>query len=161
MKTTIVIAVGSFISMFLIVGAMFVLYSVDPTAFTGAPPPADSLATVKVDSLGTSSNDSLAAAIALAAYKDSIAHAAPAAIPVKKPEPVVAVTPAPAPPPADSTDWKSRAKFFDAMSIETATNILRTMNDKEVKQIIPYIKKRNAAKILALFEPDRAARIIR
>ncbi len=61
----------------------------------------------------------------------------------------------------DTTDWKSKAKLFEAMSIESASSILRTMNDHEVKLIIPHIKKRNAAKILATFDPDRAARIIR
>lgn len=160
MKTTIVIVVGSFISMFLIVGVMFMLYTADPAAFNGVPPVKDTLAVASADTLPHAGTDSLAAAIALAAHNDSAAHAA---APVKKPAPVMAAAAVPvaAPPPADTTDWRTKAKIFDAMSIETATNILMTMNDKEVKQIIPYIKKRNAAKILALFEPDRAARIIR
>ncbi|NUN69463.1 MAG: hypothetical protein HUU02_07095 [Bacteroidetes bacterium] len=160
MKNAVVIAVGSFISMLFIVGAMFVMYSMDPQAFGAAPP-----AAIAADTTAAAVHDSVTAHLPEPVKKDSVVPAITAA----------AVKPAPGKPvavrkplqtiefaeEADTTDWKSRAKLFEAMSVESASSILMTMNDKEVKQIIPHIKKRNAAKILALFDPDRAARIIR
>lgn len=162
MKTAVILTIGSFISMLFIVGAMFMMYSMDPAAFTGVPAQdqaaADSIAAVKM-------LDSVMAEHGISVKKDSVPVLAVSA--PMKPAPV---KPAAVKKPlqkiefveeADTTDWKSRAKLFEAMSVESASSILMTMNDKEVKQIIPHIKKRNAAKILALFDPDRAARIIR
>lgn len=162
MKNTIILAVGSLISMLFIIGALFVMYSMNPEAFTGVPvqdhAAADSAAAVKM-------LDSVLASHGTPVKKDSIPVLA-AAVPVKPPVGKPAAVKKPLQKiefveETDTTDWKSRAKLFEAMSVESASSILMTMNDKEVKQIIPHIKKRNAAKILALFDPDRAARIIR
>lgn len=159
MKTTLILVIGSFISMLFIVGAMFVMYSMDPAAFTGQPVRA------AVDTTAAAVKDSALAELPVPVKKDSVPVLA-ATAPVKP----GAVKPGAGKKPlqkiefveeTDTTDWKSRAKLFEAMSVESASSILMTMNDKEVKQIIPHIKKRNAAKILALFDPDRAARIIR
>lgn len=162
MKTALVIGLGSMISLLLIAGIFFGMYTANPAAFGVVPQDqaaADSLQNLKKDSLLTASLH------ADGAIKDSAAehHAAdpiPApkietTPPAKKAEPVKSIVF------EDTTDWKSKAKLFEAMSIESASSILQTMNDKEVKSIMPHIKKRNAAKILATFDPDRAARIIR
>lgn len=150
MKTAIVLGIGSFMSLLLIVGLFFALMSSDPTMF-GAPP-----------------ENTAAAADSLAA--DTTAHAAQihdVAVrdTVNPPTNTAPVSERPAVKPVvvqrDTTDWKFKAKLFEAMDVTTASNILQTMNDAEVRQIIPHIKKRNAAKILASFDPGRAARIIR
>lgn len=150
MKTAIVLGIGSFMSLLLIVGLFFALMSSDPAMF-GAPP-----------------ENTAAAADSLAA--DSTAHAAQIHdVAVRDTtRPPVSAAPVPERPAVkplvvqrDTTDWKSKAKLFEAMDVTTASNILQTMNDAEVRQIIPHIKKRNAAKILASFDPGRAARIIR
>lgn len=162
MKTALVIGLGSMISLLLIAGIFFGMYTANPAAFGVVPQDqaaADSLQNLKKDSLLTASLHTDGA------IKDSAAeHHAVDPIPApkiettppaKKAEPVKSIVF------EDTTDWKSKAKLFEAMSIESASSILQTMNDKEVKSIMPHIKKRNAAKILATFDPDRAARIIR
>lgn len=162
MKTTIVIVLGSFISMLAIAGTFFVLYSTNPAAFGGVAA-ADSTQVPMSDSLfaAMQGKDSLSAvnSVTNAAHGDSAKHeTAPVPAPVAAAKNTPPATPVVQ---KDTTDWKSKAKLLEAMSIESASSILQVMNDKDVKQIIPYIKKRNAAKILASFDPDRAARIIR
>lgn len=161
MKTALVIGIGSMVSMLLIAGIFFGMYSANPAAFGVVPagPAADSLVNIKKDSLHAESlphdapkTDSIAETHTPGAKPALNAAAVPEKL---KAEPVKSIVF------EDTTDWKSKAKLFEAMSIESASSILQTMNDKEVKQIMPHIKKRNAAKILATFDPDRAARIIR
>jgi flagellar motility protein MotE (MotC chaperone) len=53
------------------------------------------------------------------------------------------------------------AKVLEAMEPASAARILTDFPDGDVKQIILTIKKRQAAKILAALQPDRAARIMR
>ncbi len=163
MKTALVIGIGSLISMLLIAGIFFGMYTANPAAFGVVPQDqtavADSLMKMKKDSLLTVSvtADSLKKDSVLAVQTVTVKEAAKTEVKAepKKPEAAKTIVF------QDTTDWKSKAKLFEAMSIESASSILRTMNDHEVKQIIPHIKKRNAAKILATFDPDRAARIIR
>lgn len=181
MKTAVVIGIGSLVSMLLIAGMFFAMLSANPAAFGVVPQKqasADSLHIEQKDSVITESvtADSL--------KKESVPAEHPAEIKgavtdsktdmkasvktesktglkaavrseTQKTEAARTIVF------EDTTDWKSKAKLFEAMSIESASSILRTMNDHEVKLIIPHIKKRNAAKILATFDPDRAARIIR
>ena len=158
MKTALVIGIGSMVSMLLIAGIFFGMYTANPAAF-GVVPAADSLLNMNKDSLHAASllhdapkTDSIAEAHTLSAKPAPKVETVPEKV---KAEPVKSIVF------EDTTDWKSKAKLFEAMSIESASSILQTMNDKEVKQIMPHIKKRNAAKILATFDPDRAARIIR
>ena len=69
-----------------------------------------------------------------------------------------------APPVSDSTQAKNAktfAKMLESMPAEQAVRILKGLDDKEVKAILLSVKKRQAAKILAALEPDRAARMIR
>ncbi|KAB2925947.1 MAG: hypothetical protein F9K22_01260 [Bacteroidetes bacterium] len=149
MKTAIVLGIGSFMSLLFIVGLFFALMSSDPAMF-GAPPENTAAAdTLTADSTGHADQP-----VAEAAHDTTPPAVKPAPVPDKvEPKPVVVQR--------DTTDWKSKAKLFEAMDVTTASNILQTMNDAEVRQIIPHIKKRNAAKILASFDPGRAARIIR
>ncbi len=150
------------VSLLLIAGVFFGLYASNPAAFgvvSADQAAADSLLNMKKDSLLTASlhaeslkTDSNSAAHAGAANTAPKIEATPAP---KKTEPIKTIVF------EDTTDWKSKAKLFEAMSIESASSILQTMNDADVKKIVPHIKKRNAAKILATFDPDRAARIIR
>jgi flagellar motility protein MotE (MotC chaperone) len=67
--------------------------------------------------------------------------------------------------PADSVraakDSKTFAKMLDSMPAEQAVRILKGLDDKEVKAILLVVKKRQAAKILSVLDPDRAARMMR
>lgn len=171
MKTALVIGIGSLMSMLLIAGIFFGMFKANPAAFGVVPQDetaiADSLmrmkndsiltASVKADSLKKDSVFAVQEAAVKPESKDGIKPGQKAEIKTdaKKTEAAKTIVF------EDTTDWKSKAKLFEAMSIESASSILRTMNDHEVKLIIPHIKKRNAAKILATFDPDRAARIIR
>ncbi len=156
MKTAAVIGIGSLISMIFIAGAFFLLFSANPAAFGVRPQePVKPVAAVSADSSKEISIDSSAAVRTDSKTVEARQPAVVAAAPVKKTEASKTIVF------HDTTDWKSKAKLFEAMTIESASSILQTMNDKDVKLIIPYIKKRNAAKILATFDPDRAARIIR
>lgn len=154
MKTAIVLTVGSFISMILISVGVYAMFLQNPAAFGVQPAPEqapnDTTAVVVKEKVP----DSTAGAVIPVQTKTAVPQKQTAA-PVKS---LTAEVPVPV---RDTTDWKSRAKLFEAMNIEAASSILQTMNDKDVKQIIPHIKKRSAAKILASFDPDRAARIIR
>ena len=65
---------------------------------------------------------------------------------------------------ADSSsqpDWKTTAKLIETMNPEEAGKILKQMSDSEVKQVITKVKRKQAGKILANLDPDRAARILR
>jgi len=65
---------------------------------------------------------------------------------------------------ADSAKGVQRvamAKVLEAMEPASAARILNDFPDGDVKQIILTIRKRQAAKILAALNPDRAARIMR
>lgn len=156
MKTAAVIGIGSLISMIFIAGTFFMLFSANPAAFgVREPAPVKPAAAVSADSSKGKSIDSSAAVRTDSKPVGALPPAGVAAAPVQKSEASRTIVF------HDTTDWKSKAKLFEAMSIESASSILQTMNDKDVKLIIPHIKKRNAAKILATFDPDRAARIIR
>lgn len=56
---------------------------------------------------------------------------------------------------------KNLAKLLESMEAQGAAKILRNMNDDEVKQIITYMKKRQAGKVLSSLDPERVARIMR
>jgi len=167
MKNVIAIVMLSSVSLILVVGGFFALYATNPGVFgvqpnavkqhaavqKGKPEvvPAKPDSTLKV----FSGNNSIAKETMVKKLPDSVAYAKKDTLKKRLP------TLPKAQYAADTTDWKLKAKIFEAMSIDDASKILHKMKDKEVKEIIVYIKKRNAAKILATFEPERAARIIR
>jgi flagellar motility protein MotE (MotC chaperone) len=62
---------------------------------------------------------------------------------------------------SSQSDWKTTAKLIETMNPEEAGKILRLMSDNEVKQVITKVKRKQAGKILANLEPERAARILR
>lgn len=53
------------------------------------------------------------------------------------------------------------AKVLEAMDPASAARILADFPDEDVKHVVLSIKKKQAAKILAALQPDRAARIMR
>jgi Mg/Co/Ni transporter MgtE len=55
----------------------------------------------------------------------------------------------------------SMAKVLEAMDPASAARILADFPDEDVKHVVLSIKKKQAAKILAALQPDRAARIMR
>lgn len=61
---------------------------------------------------------------------------------------------------AKTQDVQDLVKLYDAMKPEDAARILAKQNDKEIRTIILHIKKKQAAKILANFNADRAAQIL-
>jgi flagellar motility protein MotE (MotC chaperone) len=67
--------------------------------------------------------------------------------------------------PADSVraakDSKTFAKMLESMPAEQAVRILKGLDDKEVKTVLLVVKKRQAAKILSVLDPERAARMMR
>jgi flagellar motility protein MotE (MotC chaperone) len=56
---------------------------------------------------------------------------------------------------------KSMAKVLENMDPTSAARILNDFPDGDVKTCLLTMKKRQAAKILAALQPDRAARIMR
>jgi flagellar protein FlbB len=56
---------------------------------------------------------------------------------------------------------KSMAKVLENMDPTSAARILNDFPDGDIKTVILTMKKRQAAKILAALQPDRAARIMR
>ncbi|MGA9120042.1 MAG: hypothetical protein WB699_11830 [Bacteroidota bacterium] len=56
---------------------------------------------------------------------------------------------------------KSRAKLLEAMPPENAAKIIANLSDQETKELLKYIKARQAAKILAAIQPDRASKLLR
>lgn len=61
----------------------------------------------------------------------------------------------------ESNEIKTMAKLIDAMDALGAAKILRNLDDKEVKEILLSVKKRQAGKILGSLDPERAARIMK
>jgi len=56
---------------------------------------------------------------------------------------------------------KNRAKMLESMPAEDAAKILARLSDDETRALLQYVKARQAAKILAAFEPERASRLLR
>lgn len=56
---------------------------------------------------------------------------------------------------------KSRAKLLEAMPPEDAAKILANLTDEETKELLRYVKARQAAKIIASIQPDRASKLFR
>lgn len=62
---------------------------------------------------------------------------------------------------ASRTDQLRRlAKLYEAMKPDEAAKILSHQPDTEVRAVVLHIKKKQAAKILAGFDPARAAQIL-
>lgn len=57
-------------------------------------------------------------------------------------------------------DKRKMVQIFESMDAENAARILLKMDDYAIRQVIAAMKKRQSAKILAVLEPDRAARIL-
>lgn len=165
MKNIIAISVLSFISLTVIVTVFFALFSLRPELFGVEPIAEKSQAETKEEAIEAeqTKKDSVSKIVTpLQPNKNEAAKSYNSVVVAKKETPAkkaaASLQPQPA---ADTTDWKEKAKIFDAMTVDDASKILRKMKDKDIKKIISYIKKRNAAKILATFEPERAARILR
>ncbi len=82
------------------------------------------------------------------------------------PAPALAAPPAAAgqAPLPDSTSaklCKARAKMLESMPAEDAARIIAKLSDEETKALLHFIKARQAAKILAAIEPERASRLFR
>ena len=60
-----------------------------------------------------------------------------------------------------ATNAKSRAKVLEAMPAADAARILAGLTDEETKELLQFIKARQAAKIMAAIQPDRASRLFR
>jgi hypothetical protein len=58
-------------------------------------------------------------------------------------------------------EQKSMAKMFDAMDPQSAAKILGKLGDKEIKEVLLTVKKRQGAKILGELDPEQAARIVK
>lgn len=64
----------------------------------------------------------------------------------------------------DSTvakEKKAKAKMLEAMPAEEAAKILANLTDEETRTLLKYVKARQAAKIVAAIQPDRASRLFR
>jgi flagellar motility protein MotE (MotC chaperone) len=164
-KTIVVIAIGSVVSGLIIVQIMFLLFANTPEVFIAGneSPAVESLQQSTVhDSLAVSNSEN---------HKDSVIVEKPVEIKTtghiekkekniseKKIENINVAAPITV---TDSVDVKSQAKMLEAMGVDGAAKVMSTMNDKEVKAILPKLKKRTAAKILVSFDPIRAARLLR
>ena len=60
---------------------------------------------------------------------------------------------------AESSQIINLARLYDGMRPEEATRLFQNLSDKIVISIIPRMKPANAAKVLAIMKPKRAARI--
>lgn len=58
-------------------------------------------------------------------------------------------------------ELQTMAKMLESMSPEDAARILQSTTDKEVREAILLVNRRQAARIMSLIEPDRAARIMK
>jgi flagellar motility protein MotE (MotC chaperone) len=58
-------------------------------------------------------------------------------------------------------EHKMKAKLLESMNPESAAHVLKNMDDGDVRSIIMLVKKRQAGKILAMFDPERAAKIMK
>ncbi|HAP36504.1 MAG TPA: hypothetical protein DCQ28_11395 [Bacteroidetes bacterium] len=165
MKTIVVIAIGSVVSGLIIVQIMFLLYANTPEVFIAGN---DSLA---MESFQQSTKHDSLTVPNLENHSDSVIVEKPIEIKTaghiekkenakseKKMEDLNIATPIMV---TDSVDVKSQAKMLEAMGVDGAAKVMSTMNDKEVKAILPKLKKRTAAKILVSFDPIRAARLLR
>ncbi len=56
---------------------------------------------------------------------------------------------------------KARAKMLEAMPAEDAAKIVSKLSDDETRALLRFVKARQAAKILAAIEPERASRMFR
>ncbi|MEI7906795.1 MAG: hypothetical protein WCI84_05500 [Bacteroidota bacterium] len=165
MKTTIVIVVGAVVSALIIIQVLFLLYANKPEIFVdaGAVKTADSLQQTETHVTAAASNpevrpDTLEAEIKPTLEKIKKAVQAQKESVEKKEQPNITAVPEAK---IDTVDVKAQAQMLEAMGADGASKIMRTMNDKEVKAILPKLKKRTAAKILVSFDPDRAARLLR
>jgi hypothetical protein len=61
----------------------------------------------------------------------------------------------------DTEDMRTMAKMLESMSPEDAARILQSTTDKEVREAILLVNRRQAARIMSLLDPDRAARIMK
>ena len=52
-------------------------------------------------------------------------------------------------------------KFGVCAGLEDAAKILAHLSDEETKELLKYVKARQAAKIIASIQPDRASRLFR
>ncbi len=171
MKTNIVIVLGAVVSGLIIIQIMFLLFANKPEIFIAANSSlaVDSLHyAVSHDSLAESSfenhGDSLIVEkpvmVQSAAHdKKNEANENKINIDLKeKKEAEKIVMPVAA---VESVNVKTQAQMLEAMGADGAAKVMSTMNDKEVKAILPKLKKRTAAKILVSFDPNRAARLLR
>ncbi len=156
MKNTIIIVVGSLVSMLIIFQVFLLLYAEKPELFGNGAKKAT--IPVQVDSMKNVAQ----------IVHDSIRTEPPAVQNVQgkknEPAPVKKVLePAASNPVAavDSIDWKSKAKILEAMNADDAAKIIKTMKDGEVKALLVKLKKKTAAKILASLDPNRAAKLLR
>lgn len=58
-------------------------------------------------------------------------------------------------------EMQTMAKMLESMSPEDAARILQSTTDKEVREAILLVNRRQAARIMSLLDPDRAARIMK
>ncbi len=105
----------------------------------------------------------------VAVYRDSV-NALLAALSAERDKGTVAAVPvqqdstAPVTASIDSSRMKlqkSRAKILEAMPPEDAAKILLRLSDEETKELLKYVKARQAAKIIASIQPDRASKLFR
>ncbi len=165
MKTYIVIAVGAVVSGLIIIQVMFLLFANKPEMFidTSAIKAADSLQQTKPHEIAETPKpeikpDTLADEVKPALQNIKKAFLEQKELNEKKLEPKAVVIPAEK---IESVNVKAQAQMLEAMGADGAAKVMSTMNDKEVKAILPKLKKRTAAKILVSFDPDRAARLLR
>lgn len=59
------------------------------------------------------------------------------------------------------SERKKMVQIFESMEPESAARILLNMSDAAVKQVLTTMKKRQSAKILAVLDPAKAARILK
>jgi hypothetical protein len=97
------------------------------------------------DSAGAGRATASAAALPQSGASAQVPNASPAAIESAAPK---------------QDDLQSLVKLYDAMKPEDAAKILSKQPDKDIRAIILHVKKKQAAKILANFNADRAAQIL-
>ncbi len=165
MKTIIIITIGSIVSTLIIIQVLFLLFAAKPEVFGVAnnQPAADSVHQKIVHDSVTTSHDSIHHDSLITERSADIKSSEHLAQNVKKDSKIkneVLQTTVPIAV-EDSVDVKTQAKMLEAMGVEGAAKVMSTMNDMEVKAILPKMKKRTAAKILVSFDPNRAARLLR
>lgn len=165
MKTILVITIGSIVSTLIIVQVLFLLFAAKPEVFGVAnnQPVADSLHQKIVHDSVTANNDHAINDSSKTEHSNEILSSEHNEKKVNKDAKINKEVLQTAVPIAvkDSVDVKTQAKMLEAMGVEGASKVMSTMNDTEVKAILPKLKKRTAAKILVSFDPNRAARLLR